>query len=201
MALACSLADAKSTSPHSLYPLVVSGAGLEFIPTSMTTAPGLIQSPWTISAEPMAATTMSARRTCSERFFVLEWQTVTVPFMNCNRCATGMPTMFERPITTQSLPLISISERLSRSMQPAGVQGSASGALPPRRHMLPMLSAENPSTSFSTRIASSTFASLMCCGSGSCTRMPCTAGSAFNSLTHWSNSPSVTLASKDLSTE
>ena len=81
------------------------------------------------------------------------------------------------------------------------MQGSARGGFPPFRHMLPMLSAENPSASFSTRIASSTVASLMCFGSGSCTRIPCTCGSAFKSRTHWSSSSSVTLSSNVLSTE
>ena len=37
------------------------------MPTSITVAPGLIQSPLTISGRPTAATTMSARRTTSGR--------------------------------------------------------------------------------------------------------------------------------------
>ena len=50
------------------------------MPTSITVAPGLIQSPRTISARPTAATTMSDRRTTSGRSRVREWAMVTVQF-------------------------------------------------------------------------------------------------------------------------
>ena len=45
--------------------------------------------------------------------------------------ATGMPTMFERPMTTASFPRTSTPERWSSSTQPAGVHGIASGGSPP----------------------------------------------------------------------
>ena len=54
-------AAANSTSPTNFPSLP------RFMPTSITVAPGLIQSPLTSSALPMAATTMSARRTTSGR--------------------------------------------------------------------------------------------------------------------------------------
>jgi hypothetical protein len=49
-----------STSPVSLYPAFFVASGTLFMPTSMTTAPGLIHAPRTNSALPIAATTTSA---------------------------------------------------------------------------------------------------------------------------------------------
>ena len=63
---------AKSTSPHSLP------AALRFMPTSMTTAPGLTIAPVSVLARPTAATTTSARRVCAPRSGVRLWQIVTV---------------------------------------------------------------------------------------------------------------------------
>jgi hypothetical protein len=45
----------------------------------------------------------------------------------------------------------------------------------------PTFSAWKPSTSFSGAMASSTASESKCFGSGSCTRMPCTVGSALSS--------------------
>ena len=53
-------ASAKATSPTSLD--LPPGTAILLMPTSMTTAPGLIQSPRTNSGRPTAATTISARR-------------------------------------------------------------------------------------------------------------------------------------------
>src|SRR5215831_18510068 len=78
--------------------------GTRLIPTSMTVAPGLIQSPRTISGRPMAATSTSARRQTEGRSLVREWVMVTVAFSAKRSCATGLPTMFERPATTASRP-------------------------------------------------------------------------------------------------
>lgn len=52
--------------------------GIGFIPQSITTAPGLIQSPLTSFGLPMPTTRISARRTIDGRSLVFEWQTVTV---------------------------------------------------------------------------------------------------------------------------
>jgi len=44
--------------------------GTEDIPQSMTTAPGFIQSPFTISGWPMATTKMSALAVCKHKHFL-----------------------------------------------------------------------------------------------------------------------------------
>ncbi|MOA35888.1 hypothetical protein D3C78_1573790 [compost metagenome] len=74
------------------------------VPTSITTAPGLIISGVIMWGRPTAATTRSARRTCSARSRVREWQRVTVASALVSSMAIGLPTMTERPITTASLP-------------------------------------------------------------------------------------------------
>jgi hypothetical protein len=51
-------------------------------------------------------------------FFVRECAMVTVAFLCISRSATGMPTMFERPKTTASLPSIVTPLRSSSSIQP-----------------------------------------------------------------------------------
>ena len=66
MAEATSAASAKATSPTSrVLPSPAAGFGTRLMPTSITMAPGLIQSPRTISGRPTAATRMSARRQTS----------------------------------------------------------------------------------------------------------------------------------------
>src|SRR5258706_1138201 len=60
IAPATSFADSKSTSPTVRDPLFLVGSSMLFVPTSITTAPGLIQSPFTICARPTAATRISA---------------------------------------------------------------------------------------------------------------------------------------------
>src|SRR5258708_40366234 len=57
---ATSFAASKSTSPTGRDPLFLVGSSILFVPTSITTAPGLIQSPFTICARPTAATRISA---------------------------------------------------------------------------------------------------------------------------------------------
>src|SRR5438132_2618475 len=76
------------------------------VPTSITAAPGLIQSGSTKPAFPMAATTISARRRTSGRPRVLEWQIVTVALACIRRSAMGLPTMSLRPRTTALAPSI-----------------------------------------------------------------------------------------------
>ena len=74
------------------------------MPTSMTAAPGLTQSPCTMRGLPTAATRMSARWHTAPRSRVCEWQTVTVALAFRSRAAIGLPTMFERPTTTALAP-------------------------------------------------------------------------------------------------
>ena len=75
IAPATAAALSKSTSPTSF---VFPSTSIRLMPTSITVAPGLIQSPFTISGRPTAATTMSARRTTPGRSRVREWAIVTV---------------------------------------------------------------------------------------------------------------------------
>ena len=100
----------------------------------------------------------------------------------------GLPTILLLPTTTHSFPAISIPERFSSCMTPAGVQDTKPG--------LPMQSAPtfwgwNPSTSFKGEMESSTFSSSICFGNGSCTRMPLTSVLSFNSRISSSNFFSV----------
>lgn len=67
-------AVSNSTSPTSFFGAIL------FMPTSITTAPGFIMSPFMKFGMPTAATSISARLVCDARSAVLEWQTVTVPF-------------------------------------------------------------------------------------------------------------------------
>ena len=72
-------------------------------------------------------------------------------------------------------------------MHPAGVAGRKTGVRPfcARR---PMFNGWKPSTSLLISIAWRTRSSSRPLGSGSCTRMPCTFGSALSSATFFSNS-------------
>lgn len=62
--------------------------------------------------------------TMSLKFFVLEWQTVTVACSHLSSSETGVPTMRLRPRTTTFFPAIGMPVRLMSSTQPAGVQGT-----------------------------------------------------------------------------
>ena len=141
----------------------------------------------------MAATTMSARRTLSGRSFVRLWQVVTVASAFCSKAATGTPTMLLRPTTTASFPAMEMPERTSSSMQPAGVHGMNCGVRPFITSW-PMFIGWNPSTSLFRLIRSSTACSFSPFGSGSCTRMPLTAGSALSARTKSSTSAWVAVA-------
>ena len=112
----CNPLISKSKSPTS--PLSV-----RLMPTSIIVAPGFSQSPLTISGRPTAATTISAPRTTSGRSLVRLWATVTVQLAPISNSAIGLPTMFDRPITTALLPLRSPSSAWSNLRQPSGVQG------------------------------------------------------------------------------
>ena len=75
----------------------------------------------------------------------------------------GLPTMFERPTTTHSLPFGSILYSSSSSITPAGVQGTKS-KLPTM--ILPTFTGWNASTSFFGSMASITACSEICFGTG-----------------------------------
>ncbi|MOA13085.1 hypothetical protein D3C78_1331170 [compost metagenome] len=189
----CTLA--KSTSPtRRLLP----SSSMRLMPTSITTAPGLIHSALIIRGRPTAATTMSALRHSACGFLLRECSTVTVQSAASSRAAIGLPTMLERPITTACLPDRSPRVSRSRRMQPAGVQGTSTSRpwLRP-----PTFSLWKPSTSLAGSMACSTAVSSMCLGSGSCTRMPCTLASPFSSATSASTSAALASAGRRYSRE
>jgi hypothetical protein len=95
---ATSLALSKSTSPHSLP------SGRRLMPTSITTAPGLIMAPVTILGLPVATTSTSARFVWNARSRVFDVQMVTVASLASSISACGLPTMLLRPTTTASAP-------------------------------------------------------------------------------------------------
>ena len=92
---------------------------MRFMPTSMTTAPSLIQSPLISSGTPTAAIRTSARRHTSARSRVREWQVVTVALAASSIAEIGLPTRSERPTTTASAPSSVTSWRRSSSMHAA----------------------------------------------------------------------------------
>ncbi len=174
---------AKSTTPQSEP---VSGSWLT--PTSMTTAPSATMSAVTNLGRPMATTRISALRVTDGRSTVRLWATVTVAFSSMRSFDTGRPTILLRPITTALLPLISTPAALSILMMPFGVHGRMQSCFCQRAATL---RGWKPSTSFSLAIVSITFASLMCLGRGSWTRIPSTESSALSSLTRSRSSSSV----------
>mmetsp|Transcript_20702 Transcript_20702/g.52420 ORF Transcript_20702/g.52420 Transcript_20702/m.52420 type:complete len:256 (+) Transcript_20702:122-889(+) len=198
MAAALPLQLSASTSPTSRLPLFVVASSMEWMPTSITTAPSLIMSPVTYFGLPMAATRMSALRVWAGMSVVWEWHTVTVAFSFIRQRAMGRPTILDRPSTTAFLPFISTPDRLSSSMQPKGVQGTNSGSRPFCAR-LPVLRGWKPSTSFSNDTASRTVFSCTCDGSGNCTRKPWMAGSLFSFSTSASTSSVVTVSGSSTS--
>ena len=184
---ATSRADSKSTSPVSLP------SGSRLMPTSTTIAPGLIHAPGTNRGLPIPATTMSACRTSPGRSRVAEWQIVTVQRAIRSSSAIGRPTMFDWPMTTACLPARSSPVSFSSRMQPHGVHGRSTGIL---RTSRPTLYGWKPSTSFCGSMRSVTFSASMCFGSGSWTRIPLTAGSAFRRSISASSSASEAAAGR-----
>ena len=178
----CSAA-AKSTSPHNLP---VSGS--RFTPTSITTAPSEIMSAVTKRGRPIATTRISASRVTDGRSFVLLCAIVTVAFSSNSSFATGSPTILLRPMTTALFPEISTPADFSILMIPLGVHGTVQGCF---CHKDATLRGWKPSTSLDLSIASMTFASEICSGRGSWTRMPSTSGSAFSVAIRASSSASV----------
>src|SRR5436190_6702820 len=173
-------ASSKATSPTSL--VLPSPRATRLMPTSITAAPGLIQSPRTSSGLPIATTRMSAVRQSAAKSRVREWPMVTVQSARSSSCATGRPTRVERPITTACLPLNDPSVSASSIEQPSGVQGTgkSSGAPEAIEPSRPTFIGWKPSTSLSGSTARRMSAVTMGLGSGSWTRMPCTAGSLFS---------------------
>ena len=104
IAPATATALSKWTSPTSLVLPDPSARPTRLIPTSTTVAPRFTQSPGIISGRPTAATRISARLQTSPRSRVRLWAMVTVQLSPKSNCAMGLPTMFDRPTTTASIP-------------------------------------------------------------------------------------------------
>ena len=114
---------------------------------------------------------------------------VTLASFCKRRSARGLPTIFERPMTTAWRPASGMPARSMSRITPAGVHGTTPGR---PASSAPRLTSWKPSTSFCGAIASSTRAGSMCFGRGSCTRMLCTAASAFKAAIFESNTDSAT---------
>mmetsp|Transcript_39001 Transcript_39001/g.54183 ORF Transcript_39001/g.54183 Transcript_39001/m.54183 type:complete len:255 (+) Transcript_39001:295-1059(+) len=166
----------------------------------MITTPGFTQLFFTMAGWPQHAIIMSALLTSSWMLVVLECTMVTVASRFSSSMAAGIPTMLDRPTTTACLPAICTPVRSSSSMQPLGVQGTNRGSRP-FIESCPMFRGWNPSTSFSMLMAAKTVCSSMCLGSGSCTKIPCTLGSALKAFTTSSTCCCVAVSGRSLSKE
>ena len=108
-----SLRRGESTSPQSLP------SAPRLMPTSITMAPGLIQSPWTkFGLADGGDDDVAPAATSPGRSRVFEWQIVTVQRAISSSSAIGRPTMFDWPITTACLPTRSSPVSFSSVMQP-----------------------------------------------------------------------------------
>ena len=65
------------------HPFLEVGSSNELMPTSITAAPGLIQSAFTISARPAAQTTMSASLTCCWEAILGAGRGIPLPKLDC----------------------------------------------------------------------------------------------------------------------
>mmetsp|Transcript_12052 Transcript_12052/g.31526 ORF Transcript_12052/g.31526 Transcript_12052/m.31526 type:complete len:257 (+) Transcript_12052:284-1054(+) len=173
-------ASSKETSPTFRRPLGRDASGTLPLPRSITTAPGLSHEPRTVFGLPSEETTMSASLTTLAMSAVNEWQMVTVALLWRRSCATGEPTVFERPMTTARRPCIGRLKRQSTSSAPIAVVGTASG-FPTFRHISLKLTSDMPSASFSGASAPSTRETSTSSASGSCTLTACTSGSPLSS--------------------
>ena len=121
-----------STSPASRQPRSRVVSSTRLIPTSTTTAPGLIHEGFTMSGRPTAATKISASLHTASSSWVLECATVTVASAPraARRRAAGIPTIRDRPTTTARFPSRSMFAQRSIRRTPLGVQGSIPSVLP-----------------------------------------------------------------------
>ena len=133
---------------------------MRLMPTSITMAPGLIQSPLDHLRPADGGDHESARRHNAGRSRVREWAMVTVQFSRSSSCATGLPTRLERPTTTASRP----------DSEPSAIAAAASGSRAAcrapsagggRSPACPTL-AVKPSTSLAGSIASMHLARCRC---------------------------------------
>ena len=149
---------------------------MRFIPTSITVAPALTISGETRPATPTAATRTSASSVCRSSSIVREWQIVTVAFAWRSRCATGLPTIALRPITTARADE-GHARRGEELHDPERRRGDVTRSAEVEEAGVDRVEAVDVlrgSTAEMTR------ASSMWSGSGSWTRIPSTSSSAFS---------------------
>src|SRR5690606_21697997 len=148
------------------------------MPTSITTAPGFTHSPGIIPGLPTATTRMSASPTWrrSTSGGVKRWQAVTVHPAIISSSTIGRPTWLLTPTMVALCPRTGRSVQASSVVMPGGVQGRGPNW---RSARWPTFSGWKPSTSLRGSIRWIRRVASGIPGSGSCTRMPCTAGSAF----------------------
>ena len=105
------------------------------MPTSMTAAPGLIQSPARTPAGRRRPTRMSARRRSAGKVAGARMGDGDGAVFGQQQLRDRLADQLERPITTASSPASAASIVLASSMQPSGVQGDERRRpLPRRRH-------------------------------------------------------------------
>ena len=133
---------------------------------------------------------MSACLTSSGKFWVCEWQMVTVQLAFNSIIAIGLPKIALRPTTTACLPASSTPFFSNKYIMPCGVQepyaGSPIAILPNPRQV-------TPSTSFASAMASKQARSSIWLGTGCCSKIPCTSGLLLSSAI-FTNSCSVVVA-------
>ncbi len=92
--------------------------GVRFMPTSMTTAPGLTMSAVTRLRRADGSNHDVGLRVTAARSRVALWQMVTVALAASSIMAIGLPTMLLRPMTTACLPRSATPVDSSIFMQP-----------------------------------------------------------------------------------
>ena len=160
------------------------------MPTSITTAPGFTHSPGIRPGLPTATTRMSASPTCrcSTSGGVNLWQLVTVQPAISSSSAIGRPTWLDTPTIVALCPRTGRSVQASSVVMPRGVHGRRPNS---RRARCPTFSGWKPSTSLRGSMRWINRRASGMPGSGNCTRMPCTSGSALSLSISASNSASV----------
>ena len=126
----------------------------------------------------MAATTTSARPTSAARSRVREWQTVTVASAAVSSTAIGLPTMLERPSTTARAPG-ELGARLLQQLHHPERRAGHEARLA-QQQAARGCRGESRRRPWRDRWPAAPCGCRSARGSGSCTRMPSTSGSAFS---------------------
>ena len=151
------------------------------MPTSITVAPGRTKSGVTIAARPIAATTMSARRTTSGKSRVFEWQIVTVAFAcissSAMRLAHNVAAADHHGVCAFEWN-IAAAQNFHHARRRAGHQRRRVRDQMARRSWDEIRPHPSPGST-----ASRIFFESTCFGSGICTRMPSTSSRRFKSST------------------